>query len=431
MNRIMSPIISGLVYVIMFINVFFGGRILFYDSEDILKLLIIIIINIIDIMILIVTRVIFDVDNKKIISIPKVILNIFMILTTIVWWGEVKYDHLSRTASLCYFFIILWIILRIILAIIEVIMLVPEKTNKNYSNEKNRNSIIKPVIQLIGYIILVIAIFTGSVLAIFMPIIMFIIDSIMLATNKKDINLIKFMVSLIMMFTIMGIIILATDLLNFIILESIVQIILNIIEITTILPILKRNITKILIISISIVIICIIAVKINVVNLKYDIYQQPARIYGLPEQEPIIITSSTDFENFMENQLKTKENWIYETYGYERYGTKIPSPVIMEIEKYKEELSRDKQKIILNLGINEEFFDKYNIICGTYHKGSNASFPYSVRNIKYNRIKDKIYIEIEEPAGIGTTDSAYYEYFIKIDKKYIAPVECKSVSGIF
>ena len=43
MNRIMSPIISGLVYVIMFINVFFGGRILFYDSEDILKLLIIII----------------------------------------------------------------------------------------------------------------------------------------------------------------------------------------------------------------------------------------------------------------------------------------------------------------------------------------------------------------------------------------------------
>lgn len=165
-------------------------------------------------------------------------------------------------------------------------------------------NIIKPIIQLIGYIILVIAIFTGSVLAIFMPIIMFIIDSIMLATNKKDINLIKFMVSLIMMFTIMGIIILATDLLNFIILESIVQIILNIIEITTILPILKRNIKKILIISISIVIICIIAVKINVVNLKYDIYQQPARNYGLPEQEPIIITSSTDFENFMENQLK-------------------------------------------------------------------------------------------------------------------------------
>lgn len=255
MNRIMSPIISGLVYVIMFINVFFGGRILFYDSEDILKLLIIIIINIIDIMILIVTRVIFDVDNKKIISIPKVILNIFMILTTIVWWGEVKYDHLSRTASLCYCFIILWIILRIILAIIEVIMLFPKKTNKNYSNEKNRNSIIKPVIQLIGYIILVIAIFTGSVLAIFMPIIMFIIDSIMLATNKKGINLIKFMVSLIMMFTIMGIIILATDLLNFIILESIVQIILNIIEITTILPILKRNIKKILIILFFVVVI--------------------------------------------------------------------------------------------------------------------------------------------------------------------------------
>lgn len=288
-------------------------------------------------------------------------------------------------------------------------------------------NIIKPIIQLIGYIILVIAIFTGSVLAIFMPIIMFIIDSIMLATNKKDINLIKFMVSLIMMFTIMGIIILATDLLNFIILESIVQIILNIIEITTILPILKRNIKKILIISISIVIICIIAVKINVVNLKYDIYQQPARIYGLPEQEPIIITSSTDFENFMENQLKTKENWIYEVYG----GKTQSKWAMKEIEKYKEELSRDKQKIILNLGINEEFFDKYNIICGTYHKGSNASFPYSVRNIKYNRIKDKIYIEIEEPAGIGTTDSAYYEYFIKIDKKYIAPVECKSVSGIF
>ena len=288
-------------------------------------------------------------------------------------------------------------------------------------------NIIKPIIQLIGYIILVIAIFTGSVLAIFMPIIMFIIDSIMLATNKKDINLIKFMVSLIMMFTIMGIIILATDLLNFIILESIVQIILNIIEITTILPILKRNIKKILIISISIVIICIIAVKINVVNLKYDIYQQPARIYGLPEQEPIIITSSTDFENFMENQLKTKENWIYEVYG----GKTQSKWAMKEIEKYKEELSGDKQKIILNLGINEEFFDKYNIICGTYHKGSNASFPYSVRNIKYNRIKDKIYIEIEEPAGIGTTDSAYYEYFIKIDKKYIAPVECKSVSGIF
>lgn len=288
-------------------------------------------------------------------------------------------------------------------------------------------NIIKPIIQLIGYIILVIAIFTGSVLAIFMPIIMFIIDSIMLATNKKDINLIKFMVSLIMMFTIMGIIILATDLLNFIILESIVQIILNIIEITTILPILKRNIKKILIISISIVIICIIAVKINVVNLKYDIYQQPARIYGLPEQEPIIITSSTDFENFMENQLKTKENWIYEVYG----GKTQSKWAMKEIEKYKEELSGDKQKIILNLGINEEFFDKYNIICGTYHKGLNASFPYSVRNIKYNRIKDKIYIEIEEPAGIGTTDSAYYEYFIKIDKKYIAPVECKSVSGIF
>ena len=288
-------------------------------------------------------------------------------------------------------------------------------------------NIIKPIIQLIGYIILVIAIFTGSVLAIFMPIIMFIIDSIMLATNKKDINLIKFMVSLIMMFTIMGIIILATDLLNFIILESIVQIILNIIEITTILPILKRNIKKILIISISIVIICIIAVKINVVNLKYDIYQQPARIYGLPEQEPIIITSSTDFENFMENQLKTKENWIYEVYG----GKTQSKWAMKEIEKYKEELSGDKQKIILNLGINEEFFDKYNIICGTYHKGLDASFPYSVRNIKYNRIKDKIYIEIEEPAGIGTTDSAYYEYFIKIDKKYIAPVECKSVSGIF
>ena len=288
-------------------------------------------------------------------------------------------------------------------------------------------NIIKPIIQLIGYIILVIAIFTGSVLAIFMPIIMFIIDSIMLATNKKDINLIKFMVSLIMMFTIMGIIILATDLLNFIILESIVQIILNIIEITTILPILKRNIKKILIISISIVIICIIAVKINVVNLKYDIYQQPARHYGLPEQEPIIITSSTDFENFMENQLKTKENWIYEVYG----GKTQSKWAMKEIEKYKEELSGDKQKIILNLGINEEFFDKYNIICGTYHKGLDASFPYSVRNIKYNRIKDKIYIEIEEPAGIGTTDSAYYEYFIKIDKKYIAPVECKSVSGIF
>lgn len=288
-------------------------------------------------------------------------------------------------------------------------------------------NIIKPIIQLIGYIILVIAIFTGSVLAIFMPIIMFIIDSIMLATNKKDINLIKFMVSLIMMFTIMGIIILATDLLNFIILESIVQIILNIIEITTILPILKRNIKKILIISISIVIICIIAVKINVVNLKYDIYQQPARNYGLPEQEPIIITSSTDFENFMENQLKTKENWIYEVYG----GKTQSKWAMKEIEKYKEELSGDKQKIILNLGINEEFFDKYNIICGTYHKGLDASFPYSVRNIKYNRIKDKIYIEIEEPAGIGTTDSAYYEYFIKIDKKYIAPVECKSVSGIF
>ena len=235
------------------------------------------------------------------------------------------------------------------------------------------------------------------------------------------------MVSLIMMFTIMGIIILATDLLNFIILESIVQIILNIIEITTILPILKRNIKKILIISISIVIICIIAVKINVVNLKYDIYQQPARNYGLPEQEPIIITSSTDFENFMENQLKTKENWIYEVYG----GKTQSKWAMKEIEKYKEELSGDKQKIILNLGINEEFFDKYNIICGTYHKGLDASFPYSVRNIKYNRIKDKIYIEIEEPAGIGTTDSAYYEYFIKIDKKYIAPVECKSVSGIF
>ena len=116
-------------------------------------------------------------------------------------------------------------------------------------------NIIKPIIQLIGYIILVIAIFTGSVLAIFMPIIMFIIDSIMLATNKKDINVIKFMVSLIMMFTIMGIIILATDLLNFIILESIVQIILNIIEITTILPILKRNIKKILIILFFVVVI--------------------------------------------------------------------------------------------------------------------------------------------------------------------------------
>lgn len=293
-------------------------------------------------------------------------------------------------------------------------------------------NIIKPIIQLIGYIILTIMIFAESDLSYFMVITMFIIDIIVLAITKKNINLIKFLISMIMITTIIASIMLELlGLFDFIILACILQIILSIVEITTMLPILKRNIKKILIISISIVIICIIAVKINVVNLKYDIYQQPARIYGLPEQEPIIITSSTDFENFMENQLKTKENWIYETYGYERYGTKIPSPVIMEIEKYKEELSRDKQKIILNLGINEEFFDKYNIICGTYHKGSNASFPYSVRNIKYNRIKDKIYIEIEEPAGIGTTDSAYYEYFIKIDKKYIAPVECKSVSGIF
>lgn len=289
-------------------------------------------------------------------------------------------------------------------------------------------NIIKPIIQLIGYIILTIMIFAESDLSYFMVITMFIIDIIVLAITKKNINLIKFLISMIMITTIIASIMLELlGLFDFIILACILQIILSIVEITTMLPILKRNIKKILIISISIVIICIIAVKINVVNLKYDIYQQPARIYGLPEQEPIIITSSTDFENFMENQLKTKENWIYEVYG----GKTQSKWAMKEIEKYKEELSGDKQKIILNLGINEEFFDKYNIICGTYHKGSNASFPYSVRNIKYNRIKDKIYIEIEEPAGIGTTDSAYYEYFIKIDKKYIAPVECKSVSGIF
>ena len=293
-------------------------------------------------------------------------------------------------------------------------------------------NIIKPIIQLIGYIILTIMIFAESDLSYFMVITMFIIDIIVLAITKKNINLIKFLISMIMITTMIASIMLELlGLFDFIILACILQIILSIVEITTILPILKRNIKKILIISISIVIICIIAVKINVVNLKYDIYQQPARTYGLPEQEPIIITSSTDFENFMDNQLKAKENWIYEAYGYEIYGTKIPSPIIMEIEKYEEELSKDKQTIILNLGINEEFFDKYNIICGRYHKGLNASAPYSVRNIKYNRVKDKIYIEIEEPAGMGTTDSAYYEYYIKREKKYDAPVEWKSVSRIF
>lgn len=420
MKRIMSPIILGIVYVIMLINVFFGSSILFYDSEDILKLLIIIIINIIDIMIPIVSRVIFNVDNKKVISFPKVILNIFMILTTIVWWGEVKYDHLSRTAALCYFFIMLWIILRILLAIIEVIMLVPEKQIKSDSNEKNTNLIIKPVIQLIGYMILIIAIFADSSLAIFMPIIMFIIDIIMLATSKKNINLIKFMISVIMIFTTMGLVILTTELLDFIILESILQIILNLIEIITISPILRRNIKKISIVTLSIVIVCIIGVNVNTVKLKYNIYQRTINYYygiNSSKEDATIITSKDEFEEFIDNKIKLIEEQIY----------KRDSFVKEEIDR----LETYKQNVISELEIDEQFFDKYNVIYGIYHKGINAGSPRSIRSVKYNRIKDKIFIEHEVSSGYGTMDSAYYEYFIKIDKKYDAQVEWKGVSGIF
>lgn len=340
MKRIMSPIILGIIYVIMLINVFFGSSILFYDSEDILKLLIIIIINIIDIMIPIVSRVIFDVDNKKVISFPKVILNIFMILTTIVWWGEVKYDHLSRTAALCYFFIMLWIILRILLAIIEVIMLVPEKQIKSDSNEKNTNPII------------------------------------------------------------------------------------------TISPILKRNIKKISIVTLSIVIVCIVGIKVNTVKLKYNIYQRTINYYygmNSSEEDAIIITSKDEFEEFIDNKIKLIEEQIYRRYSYNgRLNKRVPF-VKEEIDK----LETYKQNVISELGIDEQFFDKYNVIYGIYHKGINAGSPRSIRSVKYNRIKDKIFVEFDDSISYGTADSAYYEYFIKIDKKYDAQVEWKGVSGIF
>lgn len=319
--------------------------------------------------------------------------------------------------------------------------------------QKNKNPVIKPVIQLVGYIIFEIAFLTRNYLILVMPIAMLIVDIIMLVTNKKIINLIKFIISVILLFAIIVFEGLALEskfsfaLLYFIIiLEGLIQIILNVIEIINVLPILRRNIKKILIITLGIIILCIICVKVNIVNLEYDIYQEKIEVSYYSDYDnydnirekcnnTITITSKDEFDTFIDNELKLREEIIYEVYGaFYNSGLKKRSKIeIYKLDKTVKEaidkLKMYKQNIELELGIDEKFFDKYNVIYGIYY--SDLGKIKNVTSVKYNRIKNKIFVKYKRDLGVSTCTTGYCEYFIKIDKKYDAPVEWKALSALF
>lgn len=440
MKKIIGLIVLGITYTIILGSLLLGNS---YDVNDTFKLLIIIIISIIDIMAPIISKLVFGIENKKDISFPKLILNICMLITTIVWWKKIEYF------SYVWVMVIL-VTLRILLVIIELLMLFPKKTNKGGSNAKNKNPVIKPVIQLVGYIIFEIAFLTGNYLILVMPIAMLIVDIIMLVTNKKIINLIKFIISVILLFAIIVFGGLALEskfsfaLLHFIIiLEGVIQIILNVIEIINVLPILRRNIKKILIITLGIIILCIICVKVNIVNLEYDIYQEEIEFSYYSDYDnydnirekcnnTITITSKDEFDTFIDNELKLREEIIYKVYGaFYNSGLKKRSKI--EIYKLDEtvkeaidKLKMYKQNIELELGIDEKFFDKYNVIYGI-----DLGKIKNVTSVKYNRIKNKIFVKYKRDLGVSTGTTRYCEYFIKIDKKYDAPVEWKALSALF
>lgn len=433
MKKIIGLIILAITYIIMLGSVILGRN---YGAYGILKLLIIIIISIIDIITPIISKLVFGVENKKGIGFPKLILNIFIIIMTIVWWRDIKSEYFTGINFICEVFITICITLRVLLVIIELFMLIPKKTNKDNSIEKNKNPAINPIIQLVGYIILEIAILTETYLAFIMPIIILIVDIIMFLTNKKIINLIKLMISIIMIFTIFIGLELYSDFyepFRFIIFEGVLQIILNIIEIINVSPILRRNKRKVLIIILGIIILCIICVKVSIVNLKYDIYQKEvdypySRYIREYRNNIIIITSKEEFDNFIENKLNLGEEIIYESYSDFYYrGNRLSKSEIYkkfpEVKKAINELKLYKQNVELELGIDEQFFDKYNVIYGISSLDRS-----NVTSVRYNRIKDKIFVNFKV---ISTGNDVSYETFIKVDKKYDAQVEWKELSNLF
>lgn len=444
MKKIIGIVTLGITYTIILSSLLLGSS---YGINDILKLIIIIIISIIDIMAPIIGKLVFGKENKSEIGFPKLILNIFIIITTIIWWVAMKYGYFTDMnfiwEEFIEEFITVCIALRVLLVITELFMLIPKKTNKGNGNEKNKNLVINPIIQLVGYIILEITFLTGTYLSFVMPIIMLIVDIIMFATNKKIINFIKLTISVILIFTIfIGLLTFLDEsrLLKCVLVLGVLQIILNIIEIINVCPILRRNIKKILIITLGIIILCIICVKVNIVDVKYDIYQKKI---GIEEYEgdfvrrykktTTIIASKDEFDNFIDDQLNLREEGIYEFYVNYYYGGKRVSKSKIyklwpEAKAAIDKLNMYKQNIELELGIDEQFFDKYNIIYGIYY--SDFSSIRNVTSVKYNRIKNKIFVEYEGPEGITNT-TGYCEFFIKVDKKYNTQMEWKEQSALF
>ncbi len=84
MKKIIGIVTLGITYTIILSSLLLGSS---YGVNDILKL-IIIIISIIDIMAPIIGKLVFGKENKSEIGFPKLILNIFIIITTIIWWGQ-------------------------------------------------------------------------------------------------------------------------------------------------------------------------------------------------------------------------------------------------------------------------------------------------------------------------------------------------------
>lgn len=267
------------------------------------------------------------------------------------------------------------------------------------ASEKNKKRIIALAIELIGYVILIGVLRYSIILGICMAIIMS-ITNITLSVND---NKMKYIISIFIMLlistlTLIGIFYLDLDLsiyISIIVLESVIQIILNIIEIVNISPFFKRNIKKIiagLLFIIAFIVIIISSIKIYKLK-KFEKEIEKAKELGKYIEINNYYDMSDEYQRrqYRDYIIKLDDEMSINIRGHQDFmpGAEMKYPVLY-ISTYVGEI-RDNYELfkhkykILKVKVNgkDKEIDEQSI-----------GFPLSMGSFKKNSDGDKVEIYI-------------------------------------
>jgi len=183
---------------------------------------------------------------------------------------------------------------------------------------------------------------------------------------------------------------------------------------------LKINIKKIIIATISCLLLFMIIKSMIIVKIPYQVHCNT-----LLSGKLRVIQNMNELNELFNEDIISEQSLIFQQ--LEAQGKLEESKDLLKKEK-----EEAKQEVIEKFGIDNNFFNKYYLVFFSDASGNTAE-PMGIDYITYNKINKQVKLVQEDAIvrGIGGDVSSHCSYFVKIDKKYFGEVGWKTKYKLF